>query len=124
MRQRFGAKLVVISDLLKMFVQDAQIDPDEAHWLLIEMVRSLRRLSSQVLVVVSLHECPPPQFRSLLLSICDNQIHIAATTKEPSRLQVKVCGSNSNLYEQHGGGRMSSSSFIVIERDLKIIPVR
>lgn len=120
--QRFGAKLVVISDILKMFAQDPQIDPDEARWLLMEMVRSLRKLSSQVLVVVSLHECPP-QFRSLL-PIFDNQIHIAATTKEPGRLQVKVCGSNSNLYQQHGGGRMSSSSFIVIERDLKIIPVR
>jgi hypothetical protein len=114
--QRFGSKLVVISDLLKMFAQDPQIDPDEAHWLLMEMVRSLRRLSSQVLVVVSLHECPP-QFRSLLLSIFDNQIHIAATPKEPNKLQVKV-----NVKSNHKNSETLASSFVMIERDLRIIP--
>jgi hypothetical protein len=121
--QRFGAKLVVISDLLKMFVQDPQIDPDEARWLVKEMVRSLRKLSSQVLVVVSLHECPP-HFRSLLLPIFDNQIHIAAT-KEPNSLQVKV---SSNLLHNRdvlsGSSKNECSSFVIMERDLSIIPVR
>jgi hypothetical protein len=33
--QRFGAKLMVISDLLKMFTeqQDSRLDPDETLWL-------------------------------------------------------------------------------------------
>ena len=130
--QRTDARLVVISDLLRMFVQDPQIDPDEARWLVKEIARSLRRLSSQVLVVVSLHECPPPQFRSLLLSLFDSQINIATITKEPSRLQVKVvsCSSNNNLHHHRHGGSNSnskgqySSSFIITEKDLQIIRAR
>lgn len=131
--QRTDARLVVISDLLRMFVQDPQIDPDEACWLVKEIARSLRKLSSQILVVVSLHECPPPQFRSLLLSLFDSQIHIATITKEPSRLQVKVvsCSSNNNLpYHRQGDSNSkrqyssSSSSSILIEKDLQIIRAR
>lgn len=129
--QRTDARLVVISDLLRMFVQDPQIDPDEACWLVKEIARSLRKLSSQILVVVSLHECPPSQFRSLLLSLFDSQIHIATITKEPSRLQVKVvsCSSNNNLpYHRQGDSnskrQYSSSSSILIEKDLQIIRAR
>jgi hypothetical protein len=115
---RFGAKLVVISDILKMFAQDPQIDPDEALWLLREMVRSLRRLSSQVLVVVSLHEYPP-QYRSLLLSLFDKHMHIASTPKEPNKLQVKV-----NVKSNHKNSETLESSFVMAERDLRIIPSR
>ena len=116
--QRFGAKLVVISDLLKMFAQDPQIDPDEAHWLLMQMVRSLRRLSTHVMVVISVHECPP-QYRSLLLSLFDKQMHIAATPKEPNKLQVKV-----NVKSNHKNSETLASSFVMTERDLRIIPSR
>jgi Rad51 len=117
--RRLGAKLVVISDLLKMFTQDPQIEPDEARWLLREMVRSLRKLSSQVLVVVSLHECPP-QYQSLLLSHFDKQMHIAATLKEPNKLLVKI-----NVKSNHkNNGETSASSFVMTERDLRIIPPR
>ena len=86
--QRFGAKLVVISDLLKMFAQDPQIDPDEAHWLLMQMVRSLRRLSTHVMVVISVHECPP-QYRSLLLSLFDKQMHIAPLQRNQTSCRSK-----------------------------------
>jgi Rad51 len=129
--QRTDARLVVISDLLRMFVQDPQIDPDEARWLVKEIARSLRKLSSHVLVVVSLHECPPPQFRSLLLPLFDSQIHIATSTKEPSRLQAKVvsCSSNNNLHYHRQGDsnskrQYSSSSSILTEKDLQIIRAR
>ncbi len=54
-KQRFGAKLIVISDLLKMLIKDSKIDPDEALLLVKEIERSLRRLSSHVSVVVSMH---------------------------------------------------------------------
>jgi hypothetical protein len=135
MLQRTDAQLVLISDLLRMFVQDPQIDPDEARWLVKEIARSLRKLSSQVLVVVSLHECPPPQFRSLVLALFDSQIHIATITNEPSRLQVKVvsCSSNNNLNHHRQGDSnsnnsksqsSSSSSFIITEKDLQIIRAR
>ncbi|MDQ3975319.1 MAG: hypothetical protein M3264_02225 [Thermoproteota archaeon] len=135
--QRTDARLVVISDLLRMFVQDPQIDPDEARWLVMEIARSLRKLSRQVLVVVSLHEYPPPQFGRILLSLFDSQINIATITKEPSRLQVKVvsCNSNNSLHHCHGGSSnsnskdqsfssSSSSSFMITEKDLQIIRAR
>jgi hypothetical protein len=130
--QRTDARLVVISDLLKMFVQDPQIDPDEARWLVKEIGRSLRKLSRQVLVVVSLHECPPPQLGGLLLSMFDSQINIATIPKEPNRLQVKVvsCSCNNNLrHHRHDGSNSkgqssSSSSFIITEKDLQIIRAR
>src|SRR5918998_2548088 len=51
--QRFGAMLVVISDILKMFVQDSQIDQDEARWLGKEIPKCLRNLSSQIMFVIS-----------------------------------------------------------------------
>src|SRR5215210_5523426 len=110
--QRTDARLVVISDLLRMFVQDPQIDPDEARWLVKEIARSLRKLSRQVLVVVSLHECPPPQLGGLLLSMFDSQINIATITKEPSRLQVKVvsCSCNNNLHHRHDGSDSKGQS--------------
>jgi hypothetical protein len=92
-KERFGAKLVVISDLLKMFApqqQDSQIDTDEALWLLKEIARSLRRLSAHELLVVSIRECPA-QYRRVLFPLFDNQIHIGSRpTNEPGRFQVKV----------------------------------
>ena len=123
--QRFGAKLVVISDLLKMFNQDPQIDPDEARWLLKEIVRSLRRLSSQVMIIISVHECPP-QYRSLLLSLFDKQMHIAATPKEPNRLRVKIISNLLHHRYVDGGSNKSESysSFVITEKELRIIPAR
>ena len=131
--QRTDTRLVVISDLLRMFVQDPQIDPDETRWLVMEIARSLRKLSRQVLVVVSLHESPPPQLGSVILSLFDSQINIATITKEPSRLQVNVVSynSNNNLHHCHGGGsnsnskgQSSTSFFMITEKDLQIIRAR
>ena len=121
--QRFGAKLVVISDLLKPLVQDSQIDPKEALWLVKEMARSLRKLTSHVLVVSSLYECPP-QYRRSLLSLFNNQIHIAVAAREPRYFQVKVSCKNNLLHHHHNSGEKLSSSFIITERDFKIIPAR
>jgi hypothetical protein len=52
-----GAKIVIISDILKMFNnQDPQIDIDESKWLIREISRSLRKLSTQAMVVVVVEE--------------------------------------------------------------------
>jgi Rad51 len=82
---RFGAKLVVVSDMLKMFSQEAvapQLDHDEAQWLLREIAKSLQRISSQALVVISLNNNNnnhrPSQYRSFLPH-CDNWIDITTT---------------------------------------------
>jgi hypothetical protein len=81
---RSGAKLVVVSDMLKMFSQDAsdpQVDHDEAQWLLREIAMSLQRISAQALVVISVNNnnnCPSQYQR--LLPHCDNWIDITAAT--------------------------------------------
>jgi hypothetical protein len=84
---RFGAKLIVVSDMLKMFSQEAsdpQLDHDEAQWLLKEIAMSLQRISAQVLVAISLsnnnnnNNNRPSKYWSLLPH-CDNQIDITAT---------------------------------------------
>jgi hypothetical protein len=54
-KQRFGAKLVVITDLLKTLVQDSQIDPKEARWLVKEIARSLHFTSQQVMYWLLFH---------------------------------------------------------------------
>ena len=86
---RFGAKLVVVSDMLKMFSQEAsdpQLDHDEAQWLLREIAKSLQRISSQALVVISLNNNDDDdddnhrrsQYRSFLPH-WDNRIDITTT---------------------------------------------
>jgi hypothetical protein len=123
--QRFGAKLVVISDLLKMFAQDSQIDPEEALWLVKEIARDIRNLSRQVVVAVSMNEtCPTPQYQSLLMSLFDNQIHIAPTKIGPNKLQVKVSNNSNREHCDIDGSDIQSSTFIMTEKDLKIIPPR
>ena len=79
-----GAKLVVVSDMLKMFSQEAsnpQLDHDEVQWLLREIAMSLQRISAQTLVVISVnnHNNRPSQYQSLLPR-CDNRIDITAAT--------------------------------------------
>jgi Rad51 len=117
----FGAKLVVISDPLRMFAQDPQIDPDEALWLVKVIARALRNLSRQVVVAVSMSEtCPTPQYQSLLMSLFDNRIHISSTKREPNNLKITI-KVRSN---QQQNRESLASSFVMAERDLRIIPSR
>jgi hypothetical protein len=125
-----GAKLIVISDLLRTLVQDTRIDPDEALWLVKEISRALRRLSSHVLLVVSMHDCPT-RYSRFLLSLFYNRIYIitTTTTKEPGSFEVKV--KSNFLHNRHnevssssGKSESSFSSFILTERDLKVVPAR
>jgi hypothetical protein len=124
-KQRFGAKIVVITDMLRTLAQDSQIDQNEARWLVKEIARSIRNLSRHVLVVASMHECPP-QYRRILFPLFDNQIHIATVTRQPGRLQLKVSSRNNNLHNQeddfdNSKRQQQSSSCILTERDLEII---
>jgi Rad51 len=94
---RFDAKLVVVSDMLKMFSQEAsdpQLDHDEARWLLREIAMSLQRTSAQALVVISLNNNNnnrPSQYRSLLPH-CDNWIDITTTasSNESHNLHLEI----------------------------------
>jgi hypothetical protein len=54
--QWFDAKLVVISDLLKMFTDEPQVRYREARYLIQEIMRAIDRLPKDVLVIVSLYD--------------------------------------------------------------------
>lgn len=54
--KRFGAGMVVISGLLKMFLEDPQVDKKEARRLLWEMMITMKRIPRDVIVVVSTEE--------------------------------------------------------------------
>jgi Rad51 len=117
--QRFGAKLVVVSDLLKMFVQDPQIDTDEVRWLVKEVIKALQKLSTQMFLVVSLHDNDYPlQYRNYLMSIFDSCIDITTTTAADSQqksLQLKISN------RRHSGSSSSSRQLSMLEKDLQIV---
>ncbi len=107
---RFGAKLVVVSDMLKMFsqeVSDPQLDHDEAQWLLKEITMSLQRISAQALVVISLNSNNnnnnrPSQYQNLLPH-CDNQIDITATASSDGshNLQLEITNHRHHDSKRH-----------------------
>lgn len=105
---RFGAKLVVVSDMLKMFSQEAsdpQLDHDEAQWLLREIAISLQRISAQALVVISLNNNNnnrSSQYRSLLPH-CDNHIDITATASSDGshNLQLEITNHRHHDSKRH-----------------------
>jgi hypothetical protein len=63
--QQFNAKMVVISDLLKMFVEDQAVKSREARYLLREIMKAIDRLPKDVLVLVSLYS-PASKYDALV----------------------------------------------------------
>ncbi|HXV46962.1 MAG TPA: hypothetical protein VD736_09840 [Nitrososphaera sp.] len=49
--RQYGAKMVVVSDLLKMFTEDPQVSRGEARYLINEIVDSVRRIDDMLLVM-------------------------------------------------------------------------
>lgn len=72
--RKFNSKLVVISDLLKMFTQDPQISKGEAGYMINEIMASLNNIAD-VLVVLSLHDESP--FNAQILKAFGKRIEIA-----------------------------------------------
>jgi hypothetical protein len=75
--RRSGAKVVVVSDLLRLFLDDPGIDGDEARWLIQEVGRALTKKFIHRIVVVSLHTAPS-DYDADVLSLFRNRIEIAA----------------------------------------------
>jgi hypothetical protein len=125
--QRFGAKLVVISDLLRMFIQDPQIDTDESRWLVKEIVKALQKLANHLLVVVSLHKLPS-QFCDLL-PLFDVCIKIDATTTTTAAVVAAASSQMKKTLQMKISNRRHDSStyekiISIIEKDLRIVPVQ
>lgn len=77
--QRFNSKLVVISDLLRMFVQDPQVSKKEAEYLISEIIKSVHKINN-ALVVLSLHDESP--YNSQILQTFGKRIEIAREEKQ------------------------------------------
>lgn len=88
--KRFGAGLVVISGLLKMFLEDPQVDKKEARRLLVEMMVAVKRIPHDVIVVVSTEETRDyedifEQFKNRL-ELCSNAtLMVNVTSKYRSK---------------------------------------
>ncbi len=84
--KHFGAGLVVISGLLRMFLDDPQVDKKEARRLLSEMMIAVKRISRDVMVVVSTEETRDyedifEQFKNRL-ELCGNATLMASATSK------------------------------------------
>jgi hypothetical protein len=113
--QRVDAEVVVISDLLKMLVQDPQVDEEEARWLLKEILRSIRRrMLAHAAVVLSLHT-PPSCYDGMVLPLFKNSIEISKEEDcAGEQLAVMV---NTDKQQQS----KSRSRLLLPERDLQIV---
>jgi hypothetical protein len=113
--QRVGAEVVVISDLLKMLVQDPQVDEEEARWLLKEILRSIgRRMLAHAAVVLSLHT-PPSCYDGMVLPLFKNSIEISKE-EDCAGKQLAVMVNTDKQQQQQ-----SSRRLLLPERDLQIV---
>jgi hypothetical protein len=104
--QRFNSRFVVISDLLRMFVQDPQVSEKEAGYLVSEIVESMCKIND-VLVVLSLHG--ESQYNSRILPAFGKRIEIV---KEERQLGI--------ILHNHRKSRHVFAS----GRELRIVPLR
>ena len=125
------AKLVVITDMLRMFLEEdpqQQIDKDEAYWLIKEMIRALRKISKKAFLVVSFHKISKEYLKMLMVErMFDVSITIIINQEPKSSsdllLQIKSYGwrkkRRPNLDHNEAADQRR---FTMSEKDLLIIP--
>jgi hypothetical protein len=115
-----------------MFIQEGpQLDYDEARWLLKEIAHRLKKLSSYVLIVISMtimsrRSFLPPQYASAFLSIFDSRIDMedivkdtkATTTIAPQQYVRMEISSRSRNSWRH---RIKRHTLMLTERDLQLV---
>jgi len=74
--QKFDTKTIIISDMLRMFLQDSQTRIKEARPIIKEIINSLRRLSNNASVIVSFNYTLPPEYHHMLIPYFDKCIHM------------------------------------------------
>jgi hypothetical protein len=114
--QQFGTKLIVISDLLRLFMADPHFDFEEANWLIKEIVRAVRKKFAHITVVISMHQVFPSRYDEGILPSFKNRIEIA-TEKGTARSRKLT----TILHNSQG----QTSQLQLHERDLCIVsPLR
>lgn len=80
--RRFNTKIVIIPDMLKMFVDDPQVRPREANYLIREMMKAIGLLPGDILVLVSLYTLSNKYDKSILsnfgkrIEIMENKVRL------------------------------------------------
>jgi hypothetical protein len=74
--QKFDTKTIIISDMLRMFLQDSQTRIKEARPIIKEIINSLRRISNNASVIVSFNYTLPSEYYQMLIPYFDKCIHI------------------------------------------------
>ena len=123
--QKFNTKLVVISDLLKMFVEDPQLNANEAKVLLRQIRSSIRKTTinnNRLLFLISLpyHHNHNQSLKYNLFPLFDKHIEITKQDQETcySISDIKMINNRSEKQQQQ------YSKFKLLETDLKIITNR
>jgi hypothetical protein len=101
--RQFNSKLVVISDLLKMFTQDPQISKGEAGYLINEIMASLNKITD-VMMLLSIQDESP--YNVQILKAFGKRIEIA---KKGGELCIMLCNHN------------RSKQALVPEKELRVI---
>lgn len=91
--RRFDAKVVVISDLLKMFVDDPQVTYREARYLIQQIMKAISKLPKDILVVVSLSDSQN-RYGKLVLPTFSKRIEI-----EEERIKARLFSNGKMLSE-------------------------
>ena len=73
--QKYDTKTIIISDMLRMFLQDSQTRIKEARPIIKEIINSLRRLNNAS-VILSFKYTLPSEYYQMLLPYFDKCIHI------------------------------------------------
>ena len=73
--RKFETKIIIISDILRMFLEDAQVRI-EARPIIKEITISLRKFSNDTSVIVSLNCTPPSPYSQMLLPRFDKCIQV------------------------------------------------
>ena len=123
--RKFNTKLVVISDLLKMFVEDPQLNAKEAKMLLRQITSSIRNTSfnnNRLLFLISLpyHYNHNQSLKYNHFPLFDKHIEITKQDKETcySVLDIKMINNRSEKQQQQ------HSKFKLLEKELIIITNR
>jgi hypothetical protein len=103
--EQFRPELVTIVDLLDMFADDPQVEPEEGMFLINGVMRALQKIPDDILVVVSMGNSKPTQY--------DNQVLSGFTKKLV--IEPASHGINARVYERQrlvGETRLSTGDLL------------
>jgi hypothetical protein len=108
--RKFDTKLIIISDILRMFLDDPQVKFGESRRLIKEITNTISRFSSNASVIVSLHKEPPVKYSRILFPTFDKCIQTANGE------------SNSRIFVQAKSRKKEEYGIVELEkRDLEIV---